>query len=244
MILPKVSWIKENTTRALSAYTHYLSVAPNESYDSREAKLYVESLDGTMSDSITIEQMMKCAIILAKSKYQFDESAQDFSVTYDANIQFETQFSVPWISIKKKQGKGLTKGRMNFQIDRNLETEPREGHIYFTFNDYKQEILIEQYGRTDLVDIKIRHAEETFTPPVFVGEKITGTANWGDGKQSDYREGHRYPDSKEWEINYETIGVDSFFIDTLRTISFIEIQDKKNKQGDIEDLDVEHTDWD
>ena len=69
MAMPKADWISKDESRAVSAYTHYLIVAPNETYDQRSAIVFFQNETEGLKDSISITQLQKDAIIVAKNEY-------------------------------------------------------------------------------------------------------------------------------------------------------------------------------
>ena len=59
MVWPDVDWVSEASSRAVSSYTHYIAVAPNETYESRQASIIFQSKTSETSDTLTINQLEK-----------------------------------------------------------------------------------------------------------------------------------------------------------------------------------------
>lgn len=73
--LPNVDWVKESSSRAMSAATHYFEVASNEEYDARSAEILFVNKENGLSEKVTINQMQKDAIIVAKNVYTVEAIA-------------------------------------------------------------------------------------------------------------------------------------------------------------------------
>lgn len=71
-MLSDVDWITEIQSRAVSTHTHHYTVSPNDTYDSREAKIvFYNPKDENVADTVSIYQMYKGAILVARNEYQF-----------------------------------------------------------------------------------------------------------------------------------------------------------------------------
>ncbi len=233
LILPNVDWIEEVKSRAISTYTFFLKIAPNESYDSREAELTVRSLDNSLSSTVTILQMQKNAIVLAKNTYEVsdDESILDLSVI--TNVDFKINSSVDWISeYNDKTTRGLEEHILSLKIEKNPTTEKRTGTVSLEYEDIVQKITIVQAERDDKMKVVIVHSETKFSPLYLEGKHITGNVNWGDGMTSDLTEEHFFTESGEKTSVFETMGVDVIRIDTLKSISSITIYCQEEKESE------------
>ena len=156
MALPQVNWISKEESRAISAYTHYLAIAPNETYDQRSAVVYFQSEAEGLKDSINITQLQKDAIIVAKNEYEVAPKGEKLEFTISTNVDFEVSTSVEWIK-QNTDSRGLVGKELSFTIDENEGMESREGEIYITFENLKQTIKIIQLGyeaieRTALIE--------------------------------------------------------------------------------------------
>ena len=63
--MPASDWLTEASTKAVSAYTHYFTVAPNDSYDGREAQIVFTEKDGKTTQAVTIYQAPSNALVVA-----------------------------------------------------------------------------------------------------------------------------------------------------------------------------------
>ena len=58
--MPQVDWITATVTRSVSSHTLYYTIAPNETYDKREAEIiYYDKNDKSMADTLKIVQVQK-----------------------------------------------------------------------------------------------------------------------------------------------------------------------------------------
>ena len=65
--MPASDWLTEASTKAVSAYTHYFTVAPNDSYDGREAQIVFTEKDGKTTQAVTIYQAPSNALGVART---------------------------------------------------------------------------------------------------------------------------------------------------------------------------------
>ena len=148
MVLPDVDWITNEESRTISAYTHYLTIAPNESYDQRNAMVYVNNEAEGLKDSISITQLQLDAIIVAKNEYEIASEGGQLEFKVSSNVDFEVSTSADWI--KQNIGsRGLTEKTLNFTIKENKAKESRSGEIIVTYGELKQTVRINQEGIPD-----------------------------------------------------------------------------------------------
>lgn len=149
-ILDDVDWITEIQSRAVSTHTRYYQVAPNESYDPREAKIVFYSLeDESLADTVSVYQMYKGAILVARNEYQFGIEGGDFTLTVSSNLEFDVSVSDEWI--QQIGTRGLVDTGLNFTILENTERKEREGTITVKDkNSDKQQIVTVKQTTTDL----------------------------------------------------------------------------------------------
>lgn len=148
MILPDVDWISQEESRVISAYTHYLTIASNETYDQRSAVVYFQSKAEGLKDSINITQLQRNAIIVAKNEYEVASEGGKLEFTINTNVDFQVSTSVDWI--KQNTGsRGLTEKALGFTIEENEARESRNGEIIVTYGELKQTIKVNQQGTPD-----------------------------------------------------------------------------------------------
>ena len=141
-----VNWITEIQSRAVSTHTRHYQIEPNESYDSREAKIiFYNTEDETIADTVSIYQMYKGAILVARNEYQVKSEGEVLSFSVNSNVKFNVSVSDSWI--KPIETRELVEKQLNFSIVENLMEEDRIGFIVLSSEKIKQEIKISQYGK-------------------------------------------------------------------------------------------------
>lgn len=162
-----VNWITEIQSRAVSTHTRHYQVEPNESYDSREAKIiFYNTEDETIADTVSIYQMYKGAILVARNEYQYGVNGGNLNLIVKSNLDFDVTVSDEWI--EKVDTRGLTEYNLTFNIKENATGNDREGMITVKDkNSDKQQIVIIKQSYKDLE----REALIAFY-------KATGGDNW------------------------------------------------------------------
>lgn len=140
------NWITEIQSRAVSTHTRHYKIDPNESYDSREAKIiFYNTEDETIADTVSIYQMYKEAFIVAKEEYQVEAEGGILSFNVSSNVGFNISVSDGWI--KQVETRGLTETQLTFSIEENSTEVSRTGFIFLSSEKIRQEIKISQYSK-------------------------------------------------------------------------------------------------
>ena len=144
VVMPNVDWITSVETKAMSTSTKTFSVSTNEAYDARTAEITFICKDGSLSDKVTVTQMQKGAIIVAKDEYEFDRSGGELTVVVHHSVEFDVEISDGWIS--EFSTKALSATTKTFYIAKNDSGKEREGSITFKSKDgaVSQRITIKQ----------------------------------------------------------------------------------------------------
>lgn len=144
-ILDNADWITEAQTRAVSTHTHHYQIAPNESYDAREAKIVFYSLeDESLMDTVTVYQTQKDAIVVAQSTYTVEAEGDMLTFHIASNVEYEVTTSVDWISYINTRG--LNEAELSFTIAPNDSDEERKGIITLSNGTIEQNIEVTQDG--------------------------------------------------------------------------------------------------
>lgn len=151
-ILSNSDWLKEAQTKSVSTHTHHYDILPNESYDSREAKIVFYSLSNeNISDTVSIYQMYKGAILVARNEYQIKAKGDILNFQIETNLDFDIEISENWI-IQNKDTRGLNKYELSFTISENTSEEEREGTIIIKDkNSDKQQVILIKQGFKDIL---------------------------------------------------------------------------------------------
>ena len=128
-MLSDVDWITEVQSRAVSTHTHHYTVSPNDTYDSREAKIvFYDPKDENVADTVSIYQMYKGAILVARNEYQFGIDGGTLNLAVQTNLEFDIEISDSWIQ-QVQPTRALTEYNLSFAISKNTEQKDREGTI-------------------------------------------------------------------------------------------------------------------
>ena len=141
--MPSVDWITKADTRALSTYTHYFIVAPNETYDAREAVIRFVDKENGLEQTVTVRQMQRDAIVVAQSIYEIgaEGGALDFAV--QANVDFTVSTDADWIT--QIETRGLTERVLHFDVAANESEEAREATIILSSESAGMEQMMKVY---------------------------------------------------------------------------------------------------
>ena len=165
--MPGVDWLRENSSRSLSTYTHYFIVDPNETYDARSAVIRFIDRENGIEQTVTVTQMQRDAIVVAQNVYQIgvEGGALDFAV--QANVDFTVSTNADWIT--QVETRGLTERMLCFDVAPNEGEEMREAAITLESGSATQIIKVQQFGKTEepfielsLQEYKIGNAGGTF----------------------------------------------------------------------------------
>ena len=152
--MPSVDWITEADTRALSTYTHYFIVAPNETYDAREAVIRFVDKENGLEQTVTVTQMQRDAIVVAQDTYEVPITGAMLYLPVQANVDFTVETDVDWISLYEETTKGLTETVLTFIVSMHMQTGDREGHIILTSEEgITQTIRVMQKGAIAYINI-------------------------------------------------------------------------------------------
>lgn len=175
-MLSDVDWITEIQTRAISTHTRHYEIDPNESDDSREAKIvFYNPKDESIADTISIYQMYKGAILVARDEYRFDNKGGtlNFKVVTNVEMRFDVVITGSWIR-QVEPTRALMQSDLSFIISENAEQKDREGKIIIKDknSDKQQVITVKQTDRD--VDREALIALYKATN----GENWTNNTNW------------------------------------------------------------------
>lgn len=145
-----VDWISENKTRAEQTNTYRFDIQPNESYDQRSAQIKFINKKNNLSETVTVTQAQKDAIVLAKDSYTVDSRGERIEIEVSHNINLNIEISDRWI-VKVESTRALVADKFVFDIIENATMYDREGYIVFKSQDgsLSQSVTISQ-GQGDV----------------------------------------------------------------------------------------------
>lgn len=137
------SWLQVVESRSLNIYSHKFTVAENDTYEERSAKVAFSALDGTFNEILEVKQRQKDLLRVSKSRYELTANKGTIEVEVEANVDFETQINVDWITLVKKTEVSARKQVLLFEVDENLMMSERSGKIIVLNKDKEMEQTIE-----------------------------------------------------------------------------------------------------
>lgn len=228
MVLPEnVDWIKQSETRALSSYTHYLSIAENDTYEMRETEICFTNSKYNVEEKVKIIQMQRDAILVAQNEYFISAETSRLEFDVNTNVDFEVETSVSWIKHKGWNSRSLVIVPVRLELDENTSLESREGYVYIRYGDILQTIKIVQQGRVDYSRLIITHDNPQFQIPYLIGNNIIGNINWGDGKTDIYKDKitHSYFDDSMRMVTVECWGAKEVQIFGIKGILEVDLSE-------------------
>ena len=130
---PNVDWLRPVATRGLTSHTLNYTVDANTSYNSREAHIVVTDTKNNKSETITITQAQKDAIIVAKEQYSIGSKGGQIVIEVESNIDFDVVISNDWI--KQITTRSLQSKSYTFEILQNTDKKDRQGFVKFVSQD-------------------------------------------------------------------------------------------------------------
>ena len=204
--IPEARWIKEVSTKSMSTYTHYFEILPNDGYDSREAVISVYDNESDAEEKVTITQLQKDAIVVAKNEYSMPWEGGELSMEVSSNIDLDVNISVDWI--EPVTTKGLEQSTLYFHINENVSSQEREGTITISGGALEQTIKVTQDCKPY---INVTPKEFTVSS---VGERIALTIDANVPYEITYPEGDWWivysPDQVYGQRIYEVLENETF----------------------------------
>ena len=160
--MPNVDWIKDApATKAMSSHTLYYVISPNETYDSREAKIiYYDKNNMNVADTLVVIQVQKDALILSQKEYEVGASGGDLEIKLSTNIQYALSISqedATWI--QQVTTRSLVDETLHFRIAENESLDKRTGSIVIETDNKKETIKITQVGKKEnVVVVNVEYA--------------------------------------------------------------------------------------
>lgn len=133
---PNVDWIHEaNESRALTSHTLVYKVDANTGYNSREAQIVISDESNALTEVITITQVQKDAIVLAKKEYEVTAKGGSLEVSFDSNIEVNVTSNCNWIEINKINSRALSSSTILLNVSENTTANKRTGIVTISSKD-------------------------------------------------------------------------------------------------------------
>ncbi len=140
------SWISIHpTSGGAGSATITVNTEPNDTPDDRSASIVIEA--GSASKTVTVSQKQKDALTVTASTFEVGTEGGEVKIEVKANIDFEYAIdpaAEEWISYEGTRA--MKTSTLTFSVDKNDDTEKREGKIYIQSGEFNEEITIYQEG--------------------------------------------------------------------------------------------------
>lgn len=151
--MPEADWITEPAARAMSTHTHYFVVAANDDYDDRTAEIVFTDKANNLSETVTVTQVQKNAVVLAESRYEFgtDGGKLDFDVMTNVDLTVAVSDDAKsWIT--HVQTRGLEQKTLHFDIAACSQETERTGTIRISGGGVTQTVTVAQGGLKEVLE--------------------------------------------------------------------------------------------
>lgn len=132
--IPNVDWIKlDNGTRGMSSHSLNFDILQNDLYDGRSANIRFYDPNGTVNETVSINQAQKDAIIISNKEYSVDSNQNFISIDINSNIEFEAivdESCKEWIRLAENPlTRALNPYKLDYVIEENKTYDKRNGAI-------------------------------------------------------------------------------------------------------------------
>lgn len=132
VVLPSdAPWILHGGTKALSTYTHLVTIAPNNDYDARTAKIIFKDRNSLLSDTLTINQLQKDAVFVDPESINLEDVGGSFNIETSSNVPFDILIPSDKTWVSHLESKGLVSGNHTFSVSANDNYYSRSSTIIF-----------------------------------------------------------------------------------------------------------------
>ena len=140
------SWITHTGTKGLSTEKATFSIAANDTYDNREAKITFNQTDGNLSETVVIKQSQTNGLFVTTPSYDLSNEMHTLTVEVKANVEYSVTIDDDWIKYESSSTKALTSSYITLRVAANNTYDTREGHVIVkqTNGDLSGTIVIRQ----------------------------------------------------------------------------------------------------
>jgi len=129
-----------------------------------------------------------------------------------------------WCKVAETSGKAGTVV-LTLHVEPNEMFEGRNAVITLSSESVKEQLLVKQTERGAVL-ISMKHTNwEYFSIPLFSGNGLSGTIQWGDGQQEELQNdaSHSYNEEKEYTVTVELIGASKVFWEDITGLTEIDL---------------------
>lgn len=133
------AWIEETRTRTVTTSSLFFRIAPNTGYDSRTGHITFSDPVSGMSETVTVNQLQKDALVTGEGTVTIGPEAGSFQIVLGHNIDFTCSIDADWLS--KGGTRAFTEETLSFYAQQNFSLEDREATISFRGTDAEGKAL-------------------------------------------------------------------------------------------------------
>ena len=127
-----VDWIKQSGTKALTSNKILFNISANDTYDNRIGKITIKQTDGSLSETIVVNQCQKDGLFASPSEFFLSKYNHNIEVAVEANVDYVVSCEEEWIHIIST--KALSSNTISLSIDPNYTFEQRIGVVHVKDN--------------------------------------------------------------------------------------------------------------
>ena len=167
------------------------------------------------------DNVVETELEVDKSEFMLDYTAQSVEIAVSANIEFEVDVCVDWITYTIAD----SGDRVVLSVTENTTPESRSSEIVIIAGDLMHTVTIEQGAKPEMISLVLEHSSTHLDSPTWGGSNIRGSVDWGDGTTEEYQEGmsHDYTDTQKHSAQFTMEGATSFRIERVGEIESVTI---------------------
>lgn len=146
-------WIKESTSRSLTAHAHTFIISSNDSAEKREGEIYFKN--GSQIETVKVYQEgTGSVLLLTQNEYTLSAAGETITVEIRSNVEYSIQMpDIDWIKVEENS-RALSTHTLKYVIDANPLYEMRTAKIIFYDKNnpsLKETLLIIQKQKNALI---------------------------------------------------------------------------------------------
>lgn len=169
--MPKVNWIHEISSRAMTAYTHLFVVDENKDLGPRECEIKFVNADNGIDERVKVSQNECDTIHVEKTEYRISYENQVVEINVDYNVEYTYDVSAFWI--EPVSTRSMKTDKLQFNVLQNNSSIERSVDIVISSVDgeMKQIVTIVQGHENSIL------VESSELKVGYEGGKISFTVN-------------------------------------------------------------------
>ena len=151
---------------------------------------------------------------------EIDYQKQSVEIAFESNATEVDVDSIFWVVVDS-----VSQGKIMLTVMENTTGNVRNAKVVITAGELSHTVNITQQPKPEMMTLGLGHSSKYLDSPMWGGESVSGTIDWGDGKIEPYEEGasHEYPDTELRTATFEMQGAESFKIERVGTIERVEL---------------------